>query len=927
MEAVFIKLVNMSITASYLVIAVLALRLILKKAPKAIHCVLWALVALRLLCPVTFESSFSLVEAERTESAVDSIMDDYVGSYRVYWDITDEYQTALDAGIMPIHAEGGGSYVVTSTATPASEPTFLSDILAHVWLIGLAAMVLYAVISYLVVRRKVRVSIPVDRTIRLCDHIGSPFILGIIRPKIYLPSDLDPMTVSHVLAHEQAHLKRRDHWWKPLGFALLSIYWFNPVLWLAYILLCRDIEQACDEKVVKELDTDGKKAYSMALLQCSVPRRMIAACPLAFGEVGVKGRIKSVLNYKKPTFWIIIGAILACIAAAVCFLTDPKEENSAYLVTSDLWIYDVEEAEVTVWDENGAHNVYMTQPQIEEISEIIHDLEEDEFVKKKLSHHEVYIVLECKDFTIDLHWDGEYAGFTFDAETNKTVTGSKWAVKNEKLNAFLTEIAAAEYRLTPGTYAPVEADSINMVYPDALVLAQTYRYEVTEDSFIVHFLESGESITYTVDWCWEGYAEVWQDMPIAEIKDVSGLFGNIKPDMNDENLKYQLLYDKCFLVEQDGVLCLVTGVKNQETGSTDWSIYYLTEDHPYIAPPKTPYTCFSEAGSYLGYASVYVRSGDRRPGSYSMSDAEFETFCSILEEIPEDALCPDNSVGEFYMQVMLGRGSSNAVGFGSTIHYDGKTVALTWNPSGSDTAEIYQISYPPLEAFLENLFQPDRIQNYSIWLDDGYASYTHGDVTISLVKIVGWEYEIVPYTDKFSDFGIRCKPEWLDDWLFFGYMQGQLEPQSTFLHEAKVEAGRLGDEWHYLFENPVEETVSWREWPEPWKMIYRYADGGTYYIYNEGEFDERLAEHDRGGYQFIEDSFDFLLFAEEAEIIWRSEQRIEASEYENPQVSFDPETCSYNVLWHRKDSDGYAIVNVSSVWSTLVTEVSDSETE
>ena len=154
--------------------------------------------------------------------------------------------------------------------------------------------------------------------------------------------------------------------------------------------------------------------------------------------------------------------------------------------------------------------------------------------------------------------------------------------------------------------------------------------------------------------------------------------------------------------------------------------------------------------------------------------------------------------------------------------------------------------------------QPERIDNYAIILDidnPAYISYTHEDVTIQLVQVAGWEYEIVPYANDHTDFGIRCKPEWLEDWLFFGYMQGELAPESTFLHEVKIPDSMQGKNWHYLFEDSTQEETSWREWSSPWKIIYCYHNGGTYYIYNEGDFDERLPEHDRGGYQFIETSF------------------------------------------------------------------------
>lgn len=938
MEAVFLKLVNMSITASYMVVAVLVLRLVLRRAPKSIHCVLWAMVALRLLCPVTLESSFSLVEPERTESSVDSFMDDYVGSYRIYWDITDEYQTALDAGIMPVRTEGGGSYVVTGTTTPASEPTLLVDILAPVWVVGIVLMALYAVISYLIVLRKVRVCIRVDKSIRLCDHIDTPFILGILRPKIYLPSDLDPMTATHVLAHEQAHLKRRDHWWKPLGFVLLSVHWFNPVMWLAYILLCRDIEQACDEKVVRELDSAGKKAYSQALLACSVPRRMVSACPLAFGEVGVKGRIKSVLNYKKPAFWIIVVAVIACIVAAVCFLTDPEDEGiTPYEITSELWIYDTKTVDVTVWDDNGVHEVNLNRLEIEELSEIIHYLKEDEFVEEKPSEHKLYAVLHCEEFVIDLHWDGEFTYFTFDTATNARITSNRRSVKNEELNTFLTGVMEMEYRLAEGTYVPIEAASLYGDVPDVLHLLENRRYEVTKDGLTVSDLESGAVISYVFDWSWEGLAEAQNHLDSFTRVNYHDSFFDLRIKMDDTELKYQHLYDNCHLVFQDDTLYLIDGTEILEDGRINWTIYRLTEYSPYLIPPATYTEFFKNVSEYSNYSSSFIRSGDRRPGRFGLTDEETDKLSTILAQMPEDAIQPGGIIKDYYVTVSVGSSITAELSCDAYFwYYDGE-VGLYWNSYASNGTQLYQIDYAPLAEFLAGMMQPDRIESYGIALAiqgtssfDGlyqYITYTHEDISISLVKIIGWDYEIVPYVDDHTDFGIRCKPEWLDDWLFFGYMQGELAPESTFLHEANVGGSfQQRDEWHYLFENPIKEEVSWREWPEPWKMIYRYADGGTYYIYNEGAFDERLVEHDRGGYMFIENSFEFGLIDEET-VIANSKYQIYLPDYENPEVTYDAGTCSYLVTWHRKDSDGYVVVRVNSVHSGIVTEVESTSTE
>lgn len=313
MSDLFLNLLNMSITASWLVLAVVVLRFLLKKAPKWINAVLWSFVGFRLVCPFTFESVLSLIPS--TETVPTDIV--YSQSPSIHSGIP-----ALNSTVNPIISESFAPDV-TASANPLQIVTVIAS---AVWLIGIFAMILYAVISFVRLHKKVREGVVLKDNIWLCDRIDTPFILGVFKPRIFLPSGMAESDTEYVIAHEKAHLKRRDHWWKPLGFILLTVYWFNPVMWLAYVLLCRDIELACDEKVIKEMGADIKKSYSQALINCSVSRRTISACPLAFGETGVKGRIKSVLSYKKPTLWIIIIAVISCIVVGVCFLTNPKTE-------------------------------------------------------------------------------------------------------------------------------------------------------------------------------------------------------------------------------------------------------------------------------------------------------------------------------------------------------------------------------------------------------------------------------------------------------------------------------------------------------------------------------------------------------------------------------------------------------------------------
>lgn len=306
MTGLFLKLLNMCFSASWLVLAVLLLRLIFRKAPKWISCLLWSIVALRLLIPFSFESVFSLIPSGEV----------------IPLNIMTTQTPAIYSGISAVNSAVNPLF----TQQLAPETHTLERILffaSSVWLAGAVALLLYSAISCWKLHRQVRASIQFGSNLYACDDVQSPFIFGVLFPKIYIPSGIDKEHLKYVLAHEDAHIQRRDHWWKPLGFLLLTVYWFNPLLWLAYILLCRDIEQACDEKVIASMDNAGKKGYSEALVACSVHRRMIMACPVAFGEVAIQTRIKGILYYKKPSFWLILSAALVCAVTAVCFLTDP----------------------------------------------------------------------------------------------------------------------------------------------------------------------------------------------------------------------------------------------------------------------------------------------------------------------------------------------------------------------------------------------------------------------------------------------------------------------------------------------------------------------------------------------------------------------------------------------------------------------------
>ena len=334
MIRIFVTLLTMSIGAAWLILIVLFLRLLLRQAPKWVNCVLWGFAALRLVCPYVPESRFSLMPGVfRMQNRYGSAADLTLAQTPVI--VGNPTQNVI---------EGAGAAGLTGIPTGAGTVAtgFGGELFQQIlsvgsilWLIGVLVMLGYAVYSYLRVRRQVSEAIWLRDNLWICDQVKSPFILGLFRPKIYLSSGMEEAQLPYVIAHEQAHLRRGDQWWKPLGFVLLMIHWYNPFVWVAYILFCRDLELACDESAVRDLTLEERKSYSYALLSCSMQRRLVTVCPLAFGEVGVKKRVKEILNYKKPTFWVVLAAVAVCVIIAVCFLTNPKQGTTTTILLTN----------------------------------------------------------------------------------------------------------------------------------------------------------------------------------------------------------------------------------------------------------------------------------------------------------------------------------------------------------------------------------------------------------------------------------------------------------------------------------------------------------------------------------------------------------------------------------------------------------------
>ena len=416
MAELFLKLLNMSISAGWLVIAVVLLRLIFKKAPRWVFCILWGLVALRLVLPVSVESVLSLIPSTDTfpEKMVQT------GAPEIHTGI--EY---LNSAVNPISYE---SFAPTPQYS-ANPLQILTAVLGQVWLLGVAAMLLYVAVSYVVVRIKVREAVYEDG-VWICDRVGSPFIIGVFCPRIILPSGLSEWERRYVVAHERAHLSRLDHLWKPLGFLVLTVYWFNPLIWVAYVLLCRDIELSCDEKVIKKMGEDAKAPYANALINCSVKKRYITACPLAFGETGVKSRIRTVLHYKKPALWVIVASCVLCALVAVLFLTDPKGEKSTALGEQS----------------TGADFMGVTL----EITELETDAP-DPYITVKWHNKSMTGIEFGEDFAVYKYTDGVWEDRRLDAESvlrSKVyfVKSGDWIEKTYKLNGMIMT-DTGKYRL------------------------------------------------------------------------------------------------------------------------------------------------------------------------------------------------------------------------------------------------------------------------------------------------------------------------------------------------------------------------------------------------------------------------------------------------------------------------------------------------
>ena len=463
MSELFLKIVNMSISASWIVVAVLALRFCLKKAPKWVNALLWGIVAVRMVFPFSIESVLSLMPSAETISPT------------IMMEQTPSVQTGVPVLNHVINPVISGSLTPAPGAS-ANPLQIWIPVLAWIWLFGIAALFLYSAVSYWCLRRKVCEAVILRDNIYQSENVCSPFVLGIIRPKIYLPYHMDSREMGHVIAHEQTHICRRDHWWKPLGFLLLTIHWFNPLMWLSYVLLCRDIELACDEKVIREMSNEQRADYTQALVACSVDRRLIAACPLAFGEIGVKERVKSVMNYKKPAFWIVLASVIVCAVIAVCFLTNPigfQFDVSANTIVSANH-FDMRNADDPV-------SIEMTPAQISELNSRLAGV-------KNCKRSDKYAGL-TPGYQISAQMqDGSYiriSGYSLSDNTMVDIeqNGKRYAVSNREFQEYLSRICAGGDASAAFDLQPLRAQYPEYFDLDASAGLDVYVWQMAPDSY------------------------------------------------------------------------------------------------------------------------------------------------------------------------------------------------------------------------------------------------------------------------------------------------------------------------------------------------------------------------------------------------------------------------------------------------------------
>ena len=797
MGALFEKILSMSLSATWVVLIVVVLRQVLKKAPKWVRCLLWAMVAVRLACPVSLESSFSLMpEAVSGGNVVISFSEERKAADQTFSRIPSRNQAdATEA----LGDSTGDTY--TAAGDGWEEGISAEDVLPYVWILGMAVMAVYAAASFGRLKKKVAPSVALTENIRLCDYIDSPFILGIRKPVIYLPSNMRPDAAAHVLAHEKAHLKRRDHWWKPLGFALLTVHWFNPAMWLAYILLCRDIELACDEKVVREMRIDEKKAYSEALLACSVPRKMIAACPLAFGEVGVKERVRSVLNYKKPAFWIIVLAVVLCAVAAVCLLTDPVTEDGPF--GRKWYAEDVVYRSAAISYQIEAEDLPGCYLKEDGTLLVLEDAEQDTWAQAGVFADVVLTEENFDDYVrLSETWSGGLSAETLRKENKKA-----WVLYTEDGDGssgthfcYLLQQKNGEIYMTSGIFwgendqgcvtsiqwiLRLSGEKSNSTVMDATVL------QVSGGTLLVEPV-AGSWERSSADQIWVSLRNGEQAMPDVRVGD-------------QIRVRYDGMIAESYPAQINGAESIsITGRAISD------------EIHGQILTALEAESVeYFDTQTVDGYQVVGCQYGEELALVYLAKEEDGWKLASVVKQK--------------YLNEYIGQDAWWDDGIeGKKVYLINNTQISGLHISGDTDEFIYIVNYPALvvvDAGLDYEFIISGVLGYVAYIQD-YAS-------IRIPVPEGWEYEVREYTDDSTPFGIAFRPEGEEGWVSVEFRPEGFSVCGTGL----VVADGMLRHNKYVF------GMGFYDGSDAWSYMH-FADlPGTYVAINEGA-DGWLKERD-----------------------------------------------------------------------------------
>ena len=810
MTDLFLKLLDMSLSASWIVLAVLAARLLLKTAPRWLVCSLWGLVALRLLCPFSLESMFSLVpQVSLPPTTAEEPLPQRL--QELQW---DESSAPGDRMSVSYPNDRGENivyevYLDQDGTTKAVEPRQVAlrwpVIACRMWLAGMLSLMGYALFSYLRIRRKVQVSVDLGNRVYLCDYINTPFILGIVKPRIYLPSEMDPRDAAQVLAHERAHLKRRDHWWKPLGFGLLCIHWFNPLLWIAYILLCRDIELACDEKVIKNFGTAEKKAYSEALLKCSVPRHLIAACPLAFGEVGVRQRIRSVLHYKKPGIWILAVSVLVILIVALGFLTEQPDAELTSPFEEELWltelIYTASEEPMYNIPSSLLDNIMLTQTYG---TNTIANHPEPVFTQTKLTMENFDVLFDessewSRSSARKLRQQNENAWVLHDVSSHRSANSHKFYYLLQQKNGdlYLTYGRWWDAQLRPGKteitlVGKLEKAAVTRPFSDGetpyvytrtisykyiaghawqpLTLAQEdiniddYEIYIPELINILHCVpESALKLEAPIQ---NVECSIVLDVDNSEVFDVQLRYGEGKVEM--------AFHEDCTWSFAD-------------TGNLSWHINYdgLAEFFhryspsftlpEYLLEPLDLHSWRSKIhAADLKNVSVFNIVPLRQNYGYSMDWKQTAGLLEQLRKLPDSDFLPADPVADVFTKEEAGEirlswyyppsaDEANSI-YGCITYLDGHVYFAFRKNKDDMPLQTWEIRNTEFIEYQKSFYDPTLPYDFHTYeAVTGTISVSHGYGSIELNTYEYMDYEIIEYTDDETPFGIRMRPKMLEE--------------------------------------------------------------------------------------------------------------------------------------------------------------------